>query len=271
MEGFIMPEMTEQKERRKFDPGTEVEICGKNGLTVERKAVDVMSDGREVNEVWISTQEKETRGNGDIVVATGVDFSEYMKNPVVGWNHGLGSIDFPIARSTSLEVVAGVGIAAKFEWPPWKWADPKLGIDDVDDIHRLWAGRFINAASVWIRILAADPQEGFEDSWWPPLIIHKCLLLEWALVYVPMNQGALRRSLKHVAAAKYLDRAFQRERFRVKRIDVNQRQVSDPPAVHNVVIPISPVASDVEIDWSELFAPLKRETNQFLEKMNHGR
>ena len=264
-----MPEIIEPQEKRKFDVGTEMEVGGENGLSVQRKAVEIRDDGSESNEVWISTQEKESRGNGDVVVATGVDFSEYLKNPVVGWNHGLGKIDFPIAKTTALEVVAGVGIAAKFDWPVWKHVDPKMGVEQVDDIHRLWAGHFINAASVWIRILAADPQEGYEDSWWPPLMIHKCLLLEWALVYVPMNQGALRRSLKHVAAAKYLDRAFRRERDKQKRLDVIKSGASGAADV-NVVIPVSP-STEVEIDWSQIFQPLAAETNQFLEKMNHGR
>jgi hypothetical protein len=214
-------------------------------LNVERKAHEVLEGGQESDEIWISTQEEDR--DGDVLVSTGARLDNYWKNPVFGWNHGLKSIDFPIGRVTNIEVIAGVGLAARWIWPPWKFENPKEGVERIDDIHRLWNGRFINAASVWFRIINADPREGHEDDWFPPLIVHEWELMEAALVYVGANQSAVRRSMKAIGEIEYLRRV--KRKFRQKWGESGERLAAESPVsredavkdtVRNVIIPINP-------------------------------
>jgi hypothetical protein len=214
-------------------------------LNVERKAHEVLEGGQESDEIWISTQEEDR--DGDTLIATGARLDNYWKNPVFGWNHGLKSIDFPIGRVTNIEVISGKGLAARWIWPPWKFENPKEGVEAIDDIHRLWNGRFINAASIWFRIINADPKEGFEDDWWPPLMIHEWELMEAALVYVPANQSAVRRSMKAIGEIEYLRRV--KRKFRQKWGENGERLAAESPVsredavkdtVRNVIIPINP-------------------------------
>jgi hypothetical protein len=202
--------MNEQEHKRDFAEGVLTCLDGwdspdapewANGaLKVERKSHEVLDGGQEADEIWISTQEEDR--DGDVLVSTGARLDNYWKNPVFGWNHGLKSIDFPIGRVTNIEIISGKGLSARWIWPPWKFENPKEGVERVDDIHRLWNGRFINAASVWFRIINADPREGHEDDWFPPLIIHEWELMEAALVYVGANQSAVRRSMKAIGELK---------------------------------------------------------------------
>jgi len=225
-------------------------------LKVERKGHEVLEGGKEADEIWISTQEEDREG--DVLIATGARLDNFWKNPVLGWNHGRGSIDFPIGRVTDVEIVAGKGLAARWVWPPWKFENPKEGVEAIDDIHRLWNGRFINAASVWFRILKADAKEGHENDWWPPLIIHEWELMEAALVYVPANQSAVRRSMKAIGEAEYLRRV--KRKFRQKWGDGGERFAAEPracgdavqSAVRNAVIPIYAELADLEEKLNQL-------------------
>ncbi|TVL98682.1 MAG: hypothetical protein CV087_20855 [Candidatus Brocadia sp. WS118] len=244
--------MPERLFKRNFEKGTITCVDGYDlpeapewadgSLTVVRKNHQVLEGGKEADEIWITTQEEDREG--DTIVATGVRLDNYWKNPVLGWNHGMGSIDFPIGRVTDIETVAGVGLAARWVWPPWKFDNPKEGVEAVDDIHRLWNGRFINAASIWFRIIAADPKEGHENDWWPPLIIHESELLEAALVYVPANQSAVRRSMKAIGESEYLRRV--QRKFRQKFGDNGERLTTVPRLaadvvknpVRNVIVPV---------------------------------
>jgi len=214
-------------------------------LAVERKAHQILEGGRESDEIWISTQEEDRQG--DTLISTGARLDNYWKNPVMGWNHGMGSIDFPIGRVTDIEIISGRGLSARWEWPPWKFENPKEGIEAVDDIHRLWNGRFINAASVWFRIIKADPKEGHENDWWPPLVVHEWELMEAALVYVPANQSAVRRSMKAIGEAEYLRRVKRKFRQRMgnrgEQLEAAEPQRKNADAgqqVRNVVIPVNP-------------------------------
>ena len=264
--------MPEPQHKRKFDRGAITYLDGwdspaapewANGaLPIQRKAHTILDGGKEADEIWISTQEEDREG--DVLISTGARLDNYWKNPVLGWNHGRGSIDFPIGRVTNVEIVSGRGLFARWEWPPWKFENPKEGVEAVDDIHRLWNGRFINAASVWFRILKADPKEGHENDWWPPLIVHEWELMEAALVYVPANQSAVRRSLKAIGETDYLRRI--RRKFRQKWGNDGERLAAEPrqtvetprrgvsnradaahPPVRNVIVSINqPVLSEVE-------------------------
>ena len=211
-----MPKVDDVRVRRQCEPGTVVTVdswddpnapdWANGALKVKRINRKQLAGGIVEDEIMITTEEPDRIG--DIVVATGMQFEDYWGNPVVGWNHGQDDISHPIAKTIELSVLPGRGVRAKFVWPPWHFENPKEGVEVVDDIHKLWDGRFINAASIWFQILEADPVEGYEDYWWPPLKIHSSKLMEWALVYVPMNAGAVRRALKRIGEDTFFKRTL---------------------------------------------------------------
>lgn len=252
--------------KRSFTAGTVAYLDGcdsphapewaSGALAVRRKAHTILEGGKEADEIWISTQEEDREG--DILIAAGARLDNYWKNPVLGWNHGRGSIDFPIGRITNVEIISGRGLFARWEWPPWKFENPKEGVEAVDDIHRLWNGRFINAASVWFRILKADPKEGHENDWWPPLIVHEWELMEAALVYVPANQSAVRRSLKAIGESEYLRRV--KRKFRQKWGDHGERLTAAESR---------PSGNAVKTPVRNIIIPINMELVRLDEKLNH--
>src|SRR5690348_6616464 len=93
---------------------------------------------------------------GDIVVATGAQLDNYLKNPVVLFGHDSGAL--PIGRCVALSVHAGQGIEAEWEWAPTEAAQ---------EVALLWDKGFLNATSIGFTPLEYTELEG--DSWWPPL------------------------------------------------------------------------------------------------------
>lgn len=197
----------------------------------ESKAIDSEAG---IYDAWITRQSPDRVG--DIVVATGGRFENFEKNPVVLWSHGenfLGLGDNkPVARSLKLIVESGVGVLSEFQFAPF--GTTQL----ADDIHRLWRAGFLNAVSIGLLPIKAEPVEGHEDEWLPPMIFHEWELLEFSIVALPMHQDALRRALKYTLSAKQR----RRQRRRIKERERNGRQVA----------PVEPV---IEID-SELLSRL---------------
>ncbi len=161
--------------------------------------------------ITISTEVNDPRDSLDQLIATGIQVDAYMKNPVVGYNHGFGNIKTPIGRNEEIIIRFGYGIDAVWEWPPWEMDA------DADKVHRLWDGRFLHAASIWFTILEARVKEGHEKEWWPPLVITASVMREWALVYVPADSQAHRdRELFRMIVPRGERRRLeQRERRRV--------------------------------------------------------
>lgn len=233
-------------ERRKFLPGTEEVFPSKNdGVEIERRMND---------EVWISTEVRDASGLGDIVRADGGDFTDYMKNPVIFWDHGF-RLDLPIARAPEMPRVVNDGgvkkIMARIDWVPYGQSF------EIDAIHRLWDGKFINAVSIRFLISKALPLPGHEKDWWPPLDIQEWVLREFSIVGVPANQDALRKSAQWLMSNKQLRRQKHRERMRrmsnAEFPEGNERSV------------LLPLSDCVELQ------ELNQVTQKILEKLNHGR
>jgi len=189
-------------EHRKFTAGTEEVFPSPqselDGIDVERKH----------DEVWISTEARDASGLGDIVRANGGDFTDFMKNPVIYWDHGR-RLDLPIARAPEVPKNQGGRISAKVDWVPWG------NNEDIDAIHRLWDGKFINAVSIRFLIKNAIPLPGHEKDWWPPLDIQKWVLREFSIVGVGMNQDALRKSAFWLMTGKQFRQQRRRDRFKL--------------------------------------------------------
>lgn len=147
---------------------------------VESKAVDRAAG---IYEVMISTEAVDRQG--DIVRATGGLFDNYLKNPVVLLSHDYS--DLPVGKTLELSVVPGVGIRAKFQFPP-------EGLyEKADTTRKLWDAGFLNAASIGFNPIKSV---GLDQSRsWGAQEFTEWELLEWSIVTVPANQDALRLAL----------------------------------------------------------------------------
>ena len=140
---------------------------------VESKTLD---DGS--YEAVITTSAKDRQG--EIIVSTGMDVGNYMKNPVVLFAH---DYDLPpVARALSL-TTSPEGITARFQFP-------ERGISiRADEIHSLWDAHFLNAVSIGF-----IPKTWAQDATAPTCTESE--LLEFSIVPVPANQEALRLMLE---------------------------------------------------------------------------
>lgn len=155
-------------------------------FSVQSKAIDREAG---IYEVMISTENIDRQG--DIVRASGGQFENYLKNPVVLLGHDYH--DLPIAKTIELSVVPGSGIRAKFQFPA-------SGLyEKADTTRKLWDAGFLNAASIGfspLKSINLDPNRP-----WGPQDYVEWELLEWSIVTVPANQDALRLALDNINSA----------------------------------------------------------------------
>jgi HK97 family phage prohead protease len=158
--------------------------------TCEVKAVDAEAG---VYELWASTEDIDR--DGDVLIASGAQLENYLKNPVVLYGHNY--YGFPVAKTLEAEVVVGKGLRVRFQFAP------KGTHADIDAVRSLWEGGFLNAASVGFRPLKwQDRKPGADESfpsWYTPRVYTEWELLEWSIVPVPANQDALRLAAKAMA------------------------------------------------------------------------
>ena len=136
----------------------------------------VKAEGDNVIRFVITTQDVDRAG--DIVMADGWDFENYMKNPVVLWCHDYQSA--PIGRTVKIET-RGKKILADCEFAVN--LDPFFKL-----VHDLYAGGFMSAVSVGFQPLkwnyvSEDGRRGIDYL--------EQELLEYSAVPVPCNANAL--------------------------------------------------------------------------------
>ena len=107
----------------------------------------------------------------------GMAFSDYQRNPVVLYAHGLTEETIPIARTVVLDKPQPHLLRAEFEF--------LTGDPFVDRVHNAWSRGFLRAASI---------------SWWPrdlefgddgSIIVTQSDLVEWSIVPVGADPAAL--------------------------------------------------------------------------------
>lgn len=148
----------------------------------ESKAID---PGDGIYEAMISTESVDR--DKDILVATGANTDDFMRNPVVLYAHDYS--DLPVAKALEVKKIDGVGLLARFQFPP------KGTSEKADTVHRLWAGGFLNATSVGFQPKQVEDlgNGGTRFKEWD--------LLEFSIVPVPANQDALRLAVKAMGDA----------------------------------------------------------------------
>lgn len=154
---------------------------------VERAAAQKTGNGR----ARITTEQPDRMG--DIVVAAGMDAKNYLKNPVVLYGHDSRSL--PIGKTVQLDVIEGAAVDAEWEWAPHS---------EAQIVKMLWDQEFLNATSIGFAPDYSKTEElpADEHAWFPPLKFNKWELLEFSVVPIPANAGALRLALDEYDAGR---------------------------------------------------------------------
>jgi len=188
-----------------FGSRPRIEPSGDGEISMSRKTftTSVVRAGATPT-VTISTAAQDR--DGDVVIPTGGDFSNFKKNPVVLWAHDYSGL--PVGRCTDLQADA-TGIRAA-----WTWSD-------VDDravaVRRAWESGFIGAASIGFRPITCEPN-GMGGQ-----VYHSWELLEFSLCPVPANPAAT-RMLKRLGL-------WSEEVFDVTEADVREAMAAVLPGV----------------------------------------
>jgi hypothetical protein len=159
------------------------------------KAPTELNPGERSDVSWISTESPD-RGR-EVVIARGVNDSQFAQNPVVTLQHAYWMP--PVGKSLWRKRVKDgdtVGIKAKTRYPdkPESWGDDPW---PADKTFALVQAGVLNGKSVGIlptRLHMPDSKECMKNEWDPDqvrLVIDECILLEYACVFLPMNQDAL--------------------------------------------------------------------------------
>jgi len=154
-------------------PGTTKVVAAKLAFVGEVKAED--EDG--VLLVTISTRSVDR--DGDIIEPAGIDFTSYLKNPIVPWAHDTRAV--PVAKALSLSVI-GERVEAKVKFADYEFA--RL-------VYRLYKDGFLNAWSVGIHMKEYEPRKDDQGTPLRGVHITKSELLEFSAVPVPANPEAL--------------------------------------------------------------------------------
>ena len=134
--------------------------------------------------------------DGDILRAGGVDFTNYMKNPVFLSFHN--SREFPLGKVTKFWV-EGNAVKAIVYFPTIEElsTDPAQASEKaklVDFTYHCYKTGMLNAVSVGF--IPKDWMEIREDGRWVGNDIKKWELLEFSAVAVPANQDAIAEAVK---------------------------------------------------------------------------
>ena len=135
--------------------------------------------------------------DNDRIAPKGVDLSGFESNPVVLWAHDASVPPIGRARNTG---VRGNALVSEVEFP-------EKGVYDLaDQVHDLIAHGFLKAASVGFRPIAFERNDegGFD--------FERVELLEWSVVPVPANAGA-------VVQLAGLERAVRRSRKELRSLE----------------------------------------------------
>ncbi len=130
--------------------------------------------------------------DGVSVDLEGMDFSNYLKNPVVLYAHDyMGRTEsggLPIGRTLSLERAADGRVRAEFQF--------MSGDPFADRVRNAWRQGFLRGASIGWRAIESRPDESGYG-----VRVSRSELLEWSIVAVPADPDALREAHSRVMSA----------------------------------------------------------------------
>lgn len=164
-----------------------MKIDKKNNANFSLKAIDEIGE-RTVRFTISKTVEDR---DGDVIHADGVDFTNYMKNPVFCSFHN--TREFPLGKVTKFWV-EGDEVKADVYFPTLEElsTNPEQASEKaklVDFCYHCYKTGMLNAVSVgFIPLEWTENQKGFDITKWE--------LLEFSAVAVPANQDAIAEAVK---------------------------------------------------------------------------
>jgi hypothetical protein len=177
--------------------------------------------------VQFTISKEVTDRDGDILRAGGVDFSNYMKNPVFCSFHN--TREFPLGKVTKFWV-EGDSVKAIVYFPTLdelssnpEYASEKAKL--VDFTYHCYKTGMLNAVSVGF--IPKDWMEIREDGRWVGNDITKWELLEFSAVAVPANQDAIAEAVKSFGLDESVVKDFLTTEKSGRKISAATREILD--------------------------------------------
>jgi hypothetical protein len=160
-------------------------------FAVETKAIDPEAG---VYEAMLSTEAVDR--DDDVLMASGADFGNYLKNPVVLFGHNYSDPEAVVAKMLEITAIPGAGIKIVFQFL-------KRGISKTADlVHDLWESRYLNAMSIGFIPKETTPRPESRG-----LFFTLYEVLEGSIVTIPSNASALRLAFGETKSGRVLSAA----------------------------------------------------------------
>ena len=157
------------------------------------------TEGEDTHQMVIAARERSR--NGDELNLRGVDFQNYLKNPVVLWSHDSYS-GIPIGKTLEIDHDDKGRIVADFQF--------NSEDEFAARVENAWNGGFIRAASIRFmptKVVEMLDEQGRVDR----LRIEESDLLEWSLVAVPADPDSVREGARALELPEEIFRGLEPE------------------------------------------------------------
>ena len=192
-----------------------------------KKDISVSTEDIGERSVLFTISKEVVDRDGDILRASGVDFSNYMKNPVFLSFHN--SREFPLGKVTKFWV-EGNEVKAIVYFPTLEElsTDPNNASEKaklVDFTYHCYKTGMLNAVSVGF--IPKDWVEIMENGMWVGNDITKWELLEFSAVAVPANQDAIAEAVKSFGLDESFVKDFLTTEKSGRKISAQTRAILD--------------------------------------------
>ncbi len=169
-----------------------------------------LAPGERADVSWISTEDPDRQG--DVVLARGMNDSQYALNPIVTMQHcyHLPPAGKSLWRKRARADRGGDGIKAKTYYPavPEGWPAEKDWVPDV--AFSLVQSRLLNGKSIGflpVKVHTPSQDELARHGWQGvTLVIDEWILLEYACVFLPAQQNAVVEQVSKAVSPEWLAR-----------------------------------------------------------------
>ena len=194
---------------------------------LNKKDVSIITEDLGDRSVQFTISKEVVDRDGDILRASGVDFTNYMKNPVFLSFHN--SREFPLGKVTKFWV-EGNSVKAIVYFPPIEElsTNPEQASEKaklVDFTYHCYKTGMLNAVSVGF--IPKDWTEIRENGQWVGNDITKWELLEFSAVAVPANQDAIAEAVKSFGLDESVIKDFLTTEKSGRKISAQTRAVLD--------------------------------------------
>ena len=185
---------------------------------LNKKDVSIITEDLGDRSVQFTISKEVVDRDGDILRASGVDFTNYMKNPVFLSFHN--TREFPLGKVTKFWV-EGNSVKAIVYFPPIEElsTNPEQASEKaklVDFTYHCYKTGMLNAVSVgFIPLEWVETENGFDIQKWE--------LLEFSAVAVPANQDAIAEAVK--SFGKDFAKDFVSEEKSGRKISAQTREI----------------------------------------------